>query len=118
MFGRHLVMDGLTMSFIAGYDWPGNVRELRNYIERLVVTAKGNLIAAEPAARIFEPAGKSNVQVPTAGDKKQEKARIISVLAETKYNQKEAAKLLGINRSTLYRKLKALNIEINKLCSI
>jgi transcriptional regulator with PAS, ATPase and Fis domain len=106
VFGRHLVMDEQTKSFIAGYDWPGNVRELRNYIERLVVTAKGNLIAVEPAARIFEP----------AGDKKQEKARIISVLAETKYNQKEAAKRLGINRSTLYRKLKSMNIEINKIC--
>ncbi len=116
MFGRHLALNEQAKAFIGCYEWPGNVRELRNYIERLVVTAKGNLLTAEDAARILGPSQSKAVYEQPLNDKKGERARIINILAETKYNQKEAAKRLGINRSTLYRKLKAMNIEINKLC--
>jgi transcriptional regulator with PAS, ATPase and Fis domain len=117
IFGRRIVLNERAKLFIGSYEWPGNVRELRNYIERLVVTAREDLITAEAAERILGPADKGAAYSRPAGSKGSEKQRIINMLGETKYNQKEAAKRLGINRSTLYRKLKSLNIEINKLCS-
>jgi transcriptional regulator with PAS, ATPase and Fis domain len=111
-FGRSIALDKQVRDFIASNGWPGNVRELRNYIERLVVTAKGNTITA--AMRIPESAGRQQAVPSPTGEVQTERTRVLQVLAQTEYNQKEAAKRLGINRSTLYRKLKAWNIGVTK----
>ncbi|MBP1764708.1 MAG: proprionate catabolism activator, Fis family [Firmicutes bacterium] len=102
-------------AFINNYDWPGNVRQLRNYIEKLVVTAKDNYSCEDLKPSLIEPIGKEKVLTgPMGSEVSSEQSRIIRALKETGYNQKEAAKRLGMDRSTLYRKLRAFNIQVKK----
>ncbi len=115
LFNRKLVLSEDSKAFIESYEWPGNIRELRNYIERFVVTQKEGVISAEPAARILEKADKHTIlPAKKTTDKSTEKAQILKILAETGYNQQETAMQLGMNRSTLYRKMKSLHIELKK----
>lgn len=100
---------------LLGYQWPGNVRELENVIERATVLAKGPLIQVSdiPEAILAQPAqplgaifanGASGASLKDAL-KDPERKIIIEALEKCKGNKKEAAKLLGINRTTLYKKL-------------
>jgi len=114
MFGRNIVLDEQAEAFIGSCEWPGNVRELRNYIERLVVTAKENRITAAAALHMLGTSKREKASLPSTGKGRLEKEQILQMLAQTGCNQKEAAKRLGIDRSTLYRKLKALNIGVGK----
>jgi DNA-binding NtrC family response regulator len=91
------------------YDWPGNVRELENAIERAVVVGKGRSISAEDLP-IFHreglpspPADKSIREI--------EKIHIIQILNENDWNIARTAKILGINRSTLYTKIRQFEIQ-------
>ncbi len=106
-----------------GYPWPGNVRELRNAIERMVVMAEGDALrledvpfeirsgkgAARPAER-----GPGRLRSEPATLRDLERAHIARVMQRTAGNKKEAARLLGIDRSTLYAKLKAYGLETEK----
>ena len=89
------------------YEWPGNVRELENAIERAVVVAKGRNIQREnlPIFRVEQmaPAGKSL--------KEMEKNHIWQILDENHWNISRSARLLGIDRSTLYSKMKLHGIQ-------
>jgi len=90
------------------YDWPGNVRELQNAIERGVVIAKGRILGAEEL-----PIFKS--ETPAVHEKKSlkevEKEHITDILEKNNWNISKSAKILDIDRSTLYSKLKLYNIE-------
>jgi DNA-binding NtrC family response regulator len=103
------------------YNWPGNVRELQNAIEYAVVLARQGLISLKelpaeiqlPAAlqqtgRSATTAGRSGVQ--SLDDL--ERNAILQALAECHGNKKKAAELLGIQRPTLYNKMKRYAIEI------
>ena len=89
------------------YDWPGNIRELENAIERAVVVGKQREILPEDLP-IFchEPAP----QTKAFTLKDVEKAHIQQVLVENQWNIARSAKILGIDRSTLYSKIKRYNI--------
>lgn len=114
-FNRNIILSKQAKAFIETYEWPGNVRELRNYIERLVVTVKESVVTAEAASQMLATIKKVSIQ-PAANteNKDAEKMKILDMLLETHYNQKETAKRLGMDRSTLYRKMKTFNIEITK----
>jgi NtrC-family two-component system response regulator AlgB len=89
---------------LAGYPWPGNVRELRNAIERAVILSPGQRLAPEAfPARIAQHAGAA----PTVGGDYTadaiEREHILRVLSRTK-TQEEAARILGLDVSTLWRK--------------
>ena len=103
---------------LSDYDWPGNVRELENVVERLCVMTRGEEIGANDIPDFIrhpdeaEPlradsrmkAQKSHRKNPTLDEI--EKAYTLYVLEHQARGQKRlAAKLLGINESTLYRKL-------------
>ena len=90
------------------YDWPGNIRELENAIERAVVVGKQREIMPEDLP-IFchEPAP----QTKAFTLKDVEKAHIRQVLVENQWNIARSAKILGIDRSTLYSKIKRYNIS-------
>jgi DNA-binding NtrC family response regulator len=90
------------------YDWPGNIRELENAIERSVVVGKQREILPEDLP-IFchEP----TPQKKAYSLKEVEKAHIQQVLDENQWNIARSAKLLGIDRSTLYSKIKRYNIN-------
>ncbi|MBW2091664.1 MAG: sigma-54-dependent Fis family transcriptional regulator [Deltaproteobacteria bacterium] len=90
------------------YDWPGNVRELENAIERAVVVGRGRTIQAEnlPFYKDKPP------YTPRDGTLKEvEKAHIIEVLEETQWNITKAAATLGIDRVTLYNRIKKYGLK-------
>jgi DNA-binding NtrC family response regulator len=91
------------------YDWPGNVRELENALERAVVVGRGGEIeAAALPARIVEPPSAPIVSAaPPANPTLEviERAYILWVLQAEGGNKARAAEVLGIDPSTLYRKL-------------
>jgi DNA-binding NtrC family response regulator len=90
------------------YDWPGNIRELENAIERAVVVGKKREILPEDLP-IFchEP----NALKRGNSLKEVEKGHILQVLTDNKWNIARCAKILGIDRSTLYSKIKRYNIN-------
>jgi two-component system response regulator AtoC len=100
-----------VVQFMLNYSWPGNVRELENMIEHGVILSKGKEIAmADFPQDLVHPA-------PAEGKTIEDVTRnhIMSVLEETKGNISEAAKILGIQRMTLYNKLKKYDEPVNKL---
>jgi two-component system, NtrC family, response regulator AtoC len=104
-----------STDYLMHYEWPGNIRELENAIERAVILAKGALIDVNDLAQqsLYEPhktpVGKAMRDI--------EKNHILNVLIEAGGNCSEAARLLGISRMTLYNKIKAFGLNINKIGS-
>ncbi len=100
------------------YPWPGNVRELRNAIEHGVVKARGKIILAEDLPReVMALVDAPPTAAPVAGAVegglgRGEVASIREALAATAWNRGRAAALLGIDRTTLWRKMKRLGIEV------
>ncbi len=103
-----------VMALLKAYDFPGNVRELENIIERGAALCQGNRIEAahlpddlrDLTLRAFR---RKDGQVPTLED--QERDYILWVLDEANGNQTIAAQMLGIDRVSLWRKLKRYNAE-------
>ena len=97
-----------ALTALKSYDWPGNVRELENAIERAVVLSCGEPITPyhlpQEVQRRSSP--KRNYSL-----KEQERKLILEALEYSNWEIKKAAKLLGINRSTLYNKLEKYQIE-------
>lgn len=90
------------------YEWPGNVRELENAIERAVVVGKSHTIMPEDLPifcheHILPPKNYLLKEV--------EKAHILEMLNENQWNIARSAKILGIDRSTLYNKIKRYNLS-------
>ncbi len=104
---KHLTPKAAAL--LKSYRWPGNVRELQNVIERAVVLAKGSEldIVDFPEKMSQEaplsPAGDGNPESPTL--ESIEKAYIYWVLNQTEWQKAKAASILGIDSSTLYRKI-------------
>ncbi len=101
------------------YSWPGNVRELQNCIEYAVVLARQNVIGVKelPAEMQLPPAlQRTERSLPQAGGAQSldevERSAILQALAQCHGNKKKAAELLGIQRPTLYNKLKRYAIEL------
>jgi DNA-binding NtrC family response regulator len=101
------------------YSWPGNVRELQNAIEYAVVLARQGLIdVKELPAEIQLPAALHQAELgalPRSGVQTLddvERNAILQALAECRGNKKKAAELLGIQRPTLYNKMKRYAIEL------
>jgi transcriptional regulator with GAF, ATPase, and Fis domain len=108
------------------YRWPGNVRELENVVERLAILCEGDLIEASqlPEYVIEESSSLASMQpsladlvLPETGVNfnalvdSYESKLITSALAQTGGNKKAAAKLLGLNRTTLVEKIKKKSLE-------
>lgn len=100
------------------YSWPGNVRELQNTIEYAVVLARSDIIGIkELPAEIQLPPALQTSPVPVrrsgvASLDDMERETILQALTQTHGNKKKAAELLGIQRPTLYNKMKRYAIEI------
>src|SRR5256884_712784 len=100
------------------YSWPGNVRELQNAIEYAVVLARHGVIGIKelPAEIQLPPALQTTPALARRGGvaslNDMERETILQALAQTHGNQKKAAELLGIQRPTLYNKMKRYAIEI------
>ena len=92
------------------YDWPGNVRELENAIERAVVLSKSRTLGAEDFSFLYpsRPGGPA-FEAKTLHE--MEKIHIEKCLKTTDWNVTRAAKILGINRVTLHKKIKRFGLE-------
>jgi two-component system response regulator HydG len=97
------------------YDWPGNLRELNNVIKRLILLSKGEIADTDalPAEMLTEmnDTPKSVGSDLKALQENSEKEMIEKVLQEVRYNKSKAAKLLNIDRKTLYYKIEKYQIE-------
>jgi two-component system nitrogen regulation response regulator NtrX len=96
------------------YSWPGNVRELRNLIERLVIIVKNDKITGKDIPPLVE--GRRTVEslldLPYAEAKEVfEKTLILKHLRDNNWNIVKTAKSLGMERTTLYKKMKSLGIS-------
>lgn len=106
---------GQALRRLQAYPWPGNVRELKNVVERAVILAHGTRVELG-ALRIGgsgeEPAVSGiSLALPDYRIASAERALIRLALEETKGHKTLAAELLGINRATLYNKLKAYGLS-------
>ena len=101
-----------TLAVLRAHPWPGNIRELRNLIERLVVLTNKKVI--EPADLPPDVvAGPPPTQAgPMVSLQDIERDHILRVLHHANGNKKEAASILGIDRSTLYAKIKAYHLKV------
>ena len=106
-------VDGIepdALARLVHYDWPGNIRELRNCIECMVVLAKGRKLSVADIpenireARPVVPEEKTK-ELPVGTFEATERELIEKALAECNGNRTAAAKLLGISRRTLHRRL-------------
>jgi transcriptional regulator of acetoin/glycerol metabolism len=93
------------MQIFLDYDWPGNVRELQNVVEHGVILAKGDMITQiDLPHNLKESFPRAEADIASLKDT--EKNLILKVYSETEGNKYQAAKILGITRSTLYGKLR------------
>jgi DNA-binding NtrC family response regulator len=94
---------------ILAYEWPGNVRELRNVIERAIVLCKGDTIEPVHLSFPFNQRAKQ----PSIGDTLEdaERAHVLRVLERCDWNISQAAKMLKIDRTTLYGKIKKYDLQ-------
>ena len=99
-----------ALDMLVDYSWPGNVRELRNEIERLVIMVQDDTIHA---ADLSLPNGAGPTKASTLHEARAQYERefILSKLKENNWNISQTARLLGLERSYLYRKMKAYGIE-------
>jgi two-component system response regulator HydG len=98
-----------VVTIFQNYRWPGNLRELQNSIKRATLLSQGDFI--EKAALPSEFFQSPNRETNDFSLSENEKEAILEALNQTKNNKSEAARLLKINRKTLYNKLKLYDID-------
>jgi len=96
-----------ALTLLRTYRWPGNVRELRNTIEYAVTATAGDQIVEQTIAAGLSYASES---APGTGSDV-EAQRTVAALQENRWNRTRTARLLGINRTTLWRRLRKYGIE-------
>lgn len=109
-----------ALNALQNYAWPGNIRELQNVIERAVLLGKGTLIRLEDlppnvvqgftrlTPLLRTEAGKQSLKEALEGPERQ---IILQVLRENNWNRNATADQLGVNRTTLYKKMRRLGLD-------
>jgi PAS domain S-box-containing protein len=110
-YDRPLAVSREAISALMNYAWPGNVRELQNALEHAAVLCRSGAIGPQHLPpEIRSPEAKSRLQqVPLHSVA--ERDLIVSALANTGWNRTRAARQLGIDRTTLWRKIKEYALE-------
>jgi two-component system nitrogen regulation response regulator NtrX len=99
-----------ALDMLVDYSWPGNVRELRNELERLVIMVQEDVIQAQDLS-LPSTAGPPRASTLQEARAQYEREFILSKLRENDWNISQTARLLGLERSYLYRKMKNYGIE-------
>lgn len=123
---NHKKMEGVSqeaLAILTNYDWPGNIRELENIIERAIILDTDNVIEIDDFPEILTRAimtpaldqASAGVELQDTSSlrdalKDPEKVYILKILEEVGWNKKRAAMKLGVNRTTLYNKLRKYNL--------
>jgi DNA-binding NtrC family response regulator len=98
--------DRAAMDLLIAHNWPGNVRELENIVERAVVVGHEPLVRAHDLAVTRPAEGADDLSIDTL-----ERRHIVRVLDDFAWNQTQAAKALGIDRVTLYHKIRRYGLK-------
>jgi DNA-binding NtrC family response regulator len=129
--GKHLELTQAAIDELASYDYPGNVRELRNLVERLAILAEGPSVGVDELTSIIDipvpggapiPAVAEMLKADTAGGTPSmqalrdqivdaERQIIARTLEQTNGNVAETARILDLERSHLYKKMRSLGIK-------
>ncbi len=109
--GYRKSIDGEALELLMNYDWPGNIRELKNVLNRAAILSDFDSIRPEdlPSELTSSPGLHSGEALPTLDDL--EKEHISRVLNHTGGQRRKAAEILGIDVTTLYRKIKRHRLE-------
>jgi len=101
-----------ALKILMDYNWPGNVRELENAVERALVTCRGQELTEEDFSFLARNGVPTKPWTVPAGMTLQEmeKQLIVATIERTGGNIKESASILGIDRSTMYEKIKRYEI--------
>ena len=119
LHGKRLKFTAGAYASLGKHAWPGNIRELMYFVERLVVIASETVVTPEVIEKYREE-GDDELPAPdllpprAAATVVPEKDRILAMLRECKQNKKRAAELLGMDRTTLYRKLRHYGIDTRR----
>ncbi|MFW6170193.1 MAG: sigma-54 interaction domain-containing protein, partial [Planctomycetota bacterium] len=102
-----------ALSQLMSYDYPGNVRELENFIERAFVLCHSGMIQR---SHLPEPVRSPGSMMPGGSDvdsfKQMEASFLMNALRRHGWNRTETAKSLGVHKTTLFRKIKALGLSV------
>jgi two-component system, NtrC family, response regulator HydG len=100
------------------YDWPGNLREMKNVVKRAVLLTAGEMIRMESIPQEMQSSVRDSAREKTgpvydlkALQEVQEREAIMKTLQEVRYNKSKAARILNIDRKTLYMKMEKYGIE-------
>lgn len=117
--GRRKTVSKEAMDLLSNYDWPGNVRELENIVERACILQEGDDFRIEDlpdkVRHHSQERRKVVMQETQMTLDELEKEYLVSVLEETSWQKKKASAILGINASTLYRKIQRYGLAQEKL---
>jgi DNA-binding NtrC family response regulator len=111
--------DAAALQALTSYGWPGNVRELQNIVERAVLLGKGPMLGVPDLPTHLSNGSPVSTTISAAGKRQTlkealegpERQIILQCLRENNWNRNETADELGINRTTLYKKMKKLGLE-------
>jgi DNA-binding NtrC family response regulator len=121
--GRALRFSPDALRVLLSYDWPGNVRELENALEFAAIVCQGQTLQPEDlppevvlavSARAAGPAGAAAAPAAPASSEpaeEGERARLERALDAHRWNRADTARALGVSRSTLWRRMRALELE-------
>jgi transcriptional regulator with PAS, ATPase and Fis domain len=101
-------------NFLLRQQWEGNVRQIRNFCERLAVISKKQHINSSEVRDAYGSEFGLGEQTAVSGRLKEEtdeRTHILNILSQTGFAKGEAARILGVDRSTLWRKMKRLGID-------
>ena len=102
-----------TINLFQSYGWPGNLRQMKNVIRYATLLAKGKYITLNELPEEFKQnSHNQNLTHEPLRNEDHEKELILSALSQTSNNKSKAAQILGIDRKTLYNKIKYYNIEL------
>jgi two-component system response regulator HydG len=114
--GQERSISDEAMKIMLAYDWPGNVRELENCLERACALSTGPVMhvmdlpsAIRGVSNVLPPPGESSAKIVSMAEL--EKQTILSTILQLNGDKLLAARLLGIGKTTLYRKLKEYRVQ-------
>ena len=111
-FKAKTVTDG-AMAALESYHWPGNARELRNIVERMAILTPGDEITEKSVPVEIEISGISRNSLHEAREGAERDA-LLKALEDTGWNVSQAAKALGLERTNLHKRMKALQLARRK----
>jgi DNA-binding NtrC family response regulator len=112
-FSRNLIITPEALDLLLKLDWKGNVRELENVLERAIITSENDKIGASDFKFVQTTEASDNPfsSMDSLGLREIEKLYIKKTLEENNWNKLKVAQILGIDRKTLYKKIKEYGME-------